>query len=129
MYTLVLTYGLNPLNGLKVLVKSSHQRAWSEWLAQWRQQRQKGGPFLPRLQISLGTLMPAEADHLTRLEVLTRLKFFVAIETEGAGQPLPALTSGRTSAIQVYQHMQGDEQYKAEIVRFQVGQRRRWRRR
>lgn len=132
MTSVLVTYGLNPLQGLKVWVKSE-DTSWRQVVHQaipvvkaWVKQRP---PIqIPPMQISLGSLVPDNAEQLSRIQRLTRLKFFVAIETEG-DLALPALPSGQQTALQVYDHQQGSERYRTQIVRFQLGRRVRRRRR
>ncbi|MFQ3614646.1 MAG: hypothetical protein SNJ68_13175 [Cyanobacteriota bacterium] len=128
MYSLLLTYGLNPLTGLKLLVKSP-ERASLWGLAQQFWGRSGSRRRGPRLQVSLGRLVPEETEHLSKLEALLRLKFFIALEAETPEKPLPALPSGQGSAIQVYRHAEGTEHYKTEVIRFAVGGSRKIRRR
>lgn len=127
MPSIVITYGLNPVTGLKLLVQPDAEQS-SSWsrirrhliptLKQWITQP-------PRMQISLGTLIPDDVQPGIRLQQLTKYKFFIAVETEGAKRALPAPATGRQTGIQVYRHTQGQENYKAQIVRFKVGSRRR----
>lgn len=136
MYSLLLTYSLNPLTGLKVLVKSPERASFWELVQQFwghsgsRRRR-------PRLQVSLGRLVPEKTEHLSKLEVLLRLKFFIALEAETPEKPLLALPSGQGSAIQVYRHTlrghgpeaSNTEHYRTEVIRFAVGGSRKIRRR
>lgn len=138
MPSVLFTYSLNPLVGLKLLVKSAQAIspevpqpiAWGRVLQgalpalqHWIRQ-----PMAP-MQVSVGSLVPEDAQHLSRWQILSRLKFFVAVETE-ADLSRPALPSGQSSAIQVYRHHQGSESYRTQVVRFRVGSpRRRARRR
>lgn len=120
MYSLLLTYGLNPLTGLKVVLKSPEPTAW------WRLARQflapsTSGQRRPRLQVSLGRLVPEETERLSKLETLLRLRFFIALEADTPEKPLPALPSGQGSAIQVYRRGTGTEHYKTEVIRFTIG--------
>ncbi len=132
MTSVLVTYGLNPLQGLKVWVKSEDTSWWQvvhqaiPTVQAWVKQppRMK----IPPMQISVGSLVPENAEQLPRIQRLRRLKFFVAIETAG-DLALPALPSGQQSALQVYAHQQGSERYRTQVVRFQVGQRVRRRRR
>jgi hypothetical protein len=55
------------------------------------------------------------------LEVLLRLRFFIAIEAATPEQSLPALPSGQGSAIQLARYTEGSQQYKTEIIRFALG--------
>lgn len=128
MPSVLITYGLNPVTGLKLLINPDPDQptSWSRMrhtliptLRQWIKQP-------PRMQVSLGTLTPDES--ITGLRRITQYKFFIAVETDGAKRALPALSSGRQTGIQVYQHNQGEENYKAQIVRFNVGSRKRPRR-
>ncbi len=130
MYSLLLTYGLNPLTGFKVVVKSPEQASW--WrLVQELVHPSGAGRRRPRLQVSLGRLIPEESQHLSRLEALWRLQFFIALEAGTPDKPLPALPAGQGSAIQVYRHAHGSKHYRAEVLRFAIGGWRkvRWRRR
>ncbi|MGQ9838139.1 MAG: hypothetical protein ACUVRV_09270 [Cyanobacteriota bacterium] len=136
MYSLLLTYGLNPFTGLKVLVKSTEQTSLWE-LAQQVLSRSGSQRGWPRLQVSLGRLVPEETKHLSKLEALLRLKFFIALEAQTSEKPLPALPSGQGSAIQLYRHtVRGNgpkasntEHYTTEVIRFAVGGPRKVRRR
>lgn len=126
MYSLLLTYGLNPLTGLKLLVKSSEQTSlWT--LAQQLWGRPGSRRRRPRLQISLGRLVPEQTEHLSKLEVLLRLRFFIALEAEtpeGAAHHCRErflLPSGQGSAIQLARYTEGSQQYKTEIIRFALG--------
>ncbi len=120
MYSLLLTYGLNPLTGWKLLVKSPGQVSlWT--LAQQLWGRPGSRRRRPRLQVSLGRLMPEQTEHLSKLEVLLRLRFFIALEAETPDQPLPALPAGQGSAIQLARYTEGSQQYKTEIIRFALG--------
>ncbi|MEN9232439.1 MAG: hypothetical protein Q6L68_16190 [Thermostichus sp. DG02_5_bins_236] len=120
MYSLLLTYGLNPLTGLKVLVKSPEPNSlWG--LARQFFAPSASGQRRPRLQVSLGRLVPEETEHLSKVEALLRLKFFIALEAETPGKSLPALPSGQGSAIQVYRQAAGTEHYKTEVIRFAIG--------
>ncbi len=67
--------------------------------------------------------MPDNADQLSHVERLIQLKLFIALDSESEDQYYPALPSGKQTALQVYQHAQGTEQYKAQVVRFNVGKR------
>ncbi|MGF1575419.1 MAG: hypothetical protein ACFCU9_05665 [Cyanophyceae cyanobacterium] len=122
MPSVLLTYTLNPLQGLKFLVKSQ-ETSWRQVLHQAIPTVQSWAQHRPAMQISVGSLTPENAQQLTRLQLLARLKFFVAIETE-ADLDRPALPSGQQAAIQVYSHHQGSESYRTQVVRFQVGKRR-----
>ena len=117
------------MTGLKLLIQPDPDEQPTSWsrmrrhliptLKQWIKQP-------PRMQISLGTLTPDESESASGLRRITRYKFFIAVETDGTRRALPAATaSGRQTGIQVYQHSQGQENYKAQIVRFNVGSRRR----
>ncbi len=120
MYSLLLTYGLNPLTGLKLLVKSPEQASlWTLAQQLWGRpgSRRRG----PRLQISLGRLVPEQTERLSKLEVLLRLRFFIAIEAAMPEQSLPALPSGQGSTIQLARYTEGSQQYKTEIIRFALG--------
>ncbi|MFS8855306.1 hypothetical protein NW851_03925 [Synechococcus sp. H55.7] len=120
MYSLLLTYGLNPLTGWKLLVKSPEQASlWT--LARQLWSRPGSRRRRPRLQISLGRLVPEQTERLSKLEVLLRLRFFIALEAETPDQPLPALPSGQGSAIQLAHYTEGSQQYKTEIIRFALG--------
>jgi len=120
MYSLLLTYGLNPLTGWKLLVKSPEQASlWT--LARQLWSRPGSRRRRPRLQISLGRLVPEQTERLSKLEVLLRLRFFIALEAETPDQPLPALPSGQGSAIQLARYTEGSQQYKTEIIRFALG--------
>ncbi|MEM6445929.1 MAG: hypothetical protein AAFY57_11215 [Cyanobacteria bacterium J06642_2] len=83
----------------------------------WQQVRQS--------DISFGTLVPSNADRLSKLELLTRLKFFVAIE--GNVEPQKALPAARDTAVklQVYQHREGQSAYRAEVLRWKLGKKQR----
>lgn len=120
MYTLLLTYGLNPLTGLKLMAKAPEEASWATLLRQMLLQSRRSKPQQPRMQLSLGALIPEDADQLSRLEVLTRLKFFVALEAESPSKALPAPRRGHKTDIQVYRHAQGEENYRAEVVRFNL---------
>lgn len=122
MPSVLLTYGLNPLVGLKLLIKSPEQVTWSSALQKVIPTIQSWISEQPRMQISVGSLVPEEAPHFSKLQLLTRLQFFIAIDTESEGA-LPALPSGRSTAIQVYRHSQGSESYRTQIVRFHIGSR------
>ncbi len=128
MYSLLLTYGLNPLTGLKLLVKSP-ERASLWMLAQQLWGRSGSRRRGPRLQVSLGRLVPEETEHLSKLETLLRLRFFIALEAETPEKPLPALPSGQGSAIQLARYTEGSQHYKTEVIRFAVGGSRKIRRR
>jgi len=120
MYSLLLTYGLNPLTGLKLLVKSPEQASlWTLAQQLWGRpgSRRRG----PRLQISLGRLVPEQTERLSKLEVLLRLRFFIAIEAATPEQSLPALPSGQGSTIQLARYTEGSQHYKTEILRFALG--------
>jgi hypothetical protein len=129
MPTVLLTYGLNPATGLKLLINSSLQPSWSNWRQQIVPAVQSFLQQRPRVQVSLGALIPEQVSHLSKIELLTQLKFFISLETEGSGTPLPALQSGRQTGIQIYRHAQGETQYRAQIVRFNLGQKKKKRRR
>ena len=134
MYSLLLTYGLNPLTGLKLLVQSPERVSGTESLqtSLWTLARQLWGrpgsrQRRPRLQISLGRLVPEQTEHLSKLEVLLRLRFFIALEAETPeGAPHHCherflLPSGQGSAIQLARYTEGSQQYKTEIIRFALG--------
>lgn len=129
MPTVLLTYGLNPATGLKFLINSSLQPSWASWKQQIVPAVQNFLKQRPRVQVSLGALIPEQTSHLSKIELLTQLKFFISLETEGSDKPLPALQSGRQTGIQIYRHDQGDTHYRAQIVRFNLGQKKKTRRR
>ncbi|MEO1132100.1 MAG: hypothetical protein AAFX40_05260 [Cyanobacteria bacterium J06639_1] len=114
MYTMLLTYGLNPKTGLKLMLQSPQRVRWQQL---WHHFRQSN--------ISLGTLVPSQSARLSKLEFLTRLKFFVAIESEA--EPQKALPAARDTAVkmQVYEHQDGKSAYRAEVLRFKLGNKRR----
>ncbi|MEO0854224.1 MAG: hypothetical protein AAFY15_12090 [Cyanobacteria bacterium J06648_11] len=114
MYTVLLTYGLNPKTGLKVMLQSPQKVRWQQL---WR--------HLRKSDISVGTLVPSHAARLSRLELLARLKFFVAIE--GDSEPQKALPAARDTAVkmQIYEHQEGKSAYRAEVVRFKLGKKHR----
>jgi len=128
MYSLLLTYGLNPLTGWKLLVQSPDRVSGTESLqtSLWTFAQQLWGHpgsrrRRPRLQISLGRLVPEQTDRLSKLEVLLRLRFFIALEAGTPEHPLPALPLGQGSAIQLARYTEGSQQYKTEIIRFALG--------
>jgi hypothetical protein len=134
MYSLLLTYGLNPLTGLKLLVQSPERVSGTESLqtSLWTLARQLWGrpgsrQRRPRLQISLGRLVPEQTEHLSKLEVLLRLRFFIALEAETPESAAHhcrerfLLPSGQGSAIQLARYTEGSQQYKTEIIRFALG--------
>lgn len=114
MYNVLLTYGLNPKTGLKVMLRSPQRVRWQQL---WQQFQQS--------DISFGTLVPSNADRLSKFELLTRLKFFVAIE--GEAEPQKALPAARDTAVklQVYEHQEGQSAYRAEVLRWKLGRKRR----
>jgi len=117
MYSLLLTYSLNPLGGLKLLLRSPEQTSlWSLARQLWRS---RGGGS--RLQIALGRLVPEQTEHLSPWEVLLRSRFFIALEAALPDQVLPALPSGQGSAIQLARYTEGSQPYKTEILRFSLG--------
>ncbi len=120
MYSLLLTYGLNPLAGLKLLVKAPEQA--SLWTLAWQLWGRSGSRRRgPRLQISLGRLVPEQTERLSKLEVLLRLRFFIAIEAATPEQSLPALPARQGSTIQLARYTEGSQHYKTEILRFALG--------
>ncbi len=122
MQSILMTYSLNPLVGLKLLVKSADDISWSTlWSQALPAIAKKLVTRDPDVQISVGSLTPEGVDHLSKIEQLGRLKFFIAIDTQGDDQAYPALPSGKKTAIQVYQHEQGSYRYKAQVVRFNLG--------
>ncbi len=121
MTSVLVTYGLNPLQGLKVWVKAE-DASWGQVLHQAIPAVRAWVKHRPPMQISVGSLVPDHAEQLSRIQLLRRLKFFVAIETAG-DLALPALPSGQQTALQVYAHQQGSERYRTQVVRFQVGRR------
>lgn len=130
MPTVLITYGLNPVTGLKLMVQPDQEQpsSWSRLRRQWLPTLRQWIKHPPRMQISLGTLVPEDRERANGLERLTRFKFFIAVETEGTRTALPTPTTGRQTGIQVYRHSQGEENYRAQVVRFKVGSRRRARR-
>ncbi|MFS8894313.1 hypothetical protein [Synechococcus sp. O70.1] len=117
MYSLLLTYSLNPLRGLKLLVRSSEQASLGSLARQLWRSRQGG----PRLQIALGRLVPEQTKPLSPWEVLLRSQFFIALEATWPDPSLPALPSGQGSAIQLARYTEGSQPYKTEIIRFSLG--------
>jgi hypothetical protein len=117
MYSLLLTYSLNPLRGLKLLVRASEQASLGSLARQLWRSRQGG----PRLQIALGRLVPEQTKLLSPWEVLLRSQFFIALEATWPDPSLPALPSSQGSAIQLARYTEGSQPYKTEIIRFSLG--------
>jgi hypothetical protein len=110
MYTVLLTYGLNPIEGLKVMVRSPQQSLWKQL---WQQVQQSN--------LTFGALVPTNAETLSKVQVLTRLKFFVALEGDTSPTQRKALPGSTSVGLQVYQHQDGETTYKAEVVRWRLG--------
>ena len=114
MYSVLLTYGLNPIEGLKVMVRNPERMAL---LKQVLAQRCEAN-------LSVGALVPEGSERMSLLELATKLKFFVALEGEEERQELKALPAGSTSTgLQIYSHEEGDTRYKAEVMRWKLGKR------
>ena len=114
MYTVLLTYGLNPLEGLKLMVRSPQK---ANMLRQLLSRKRN-------TNLSVGTLVPENADSMSVLEKISKLKFFVAIEGEDIQPSQKALPAGTTSTgLQIYSHEEGDTRYKAEVMRWRLGKR------
>ncbi|MGK7907694.1 MAG: hypothetical protein AB4040_10775 [Synechococcus sp.] len=110
MYTVLFTYGLNPLKGLKLMVRSQQKGLWKQVLKQGR-----------KANLSVGALVPEDSKSMSMLELVAKLKFFVALEGEEP-DPEQKLLPGSTSVgLQVYEHGDGDTKYKAEVMRWKLG--------
>ncbi|MEN9220139.1 MAG: hypothetical protein Q6K08_04965 [Thermostichales cyanobacterium GMQP_bins_62] len=108
MSKLLITYGLNPLSGIRLLSKGS----WRT-LAQLLRHH--------KVQVSLGAMIPERA---TGLERLRQLQLFIALEaTPPTPKSLPLL--GSPTGLQIYEQHQGSRTYKTEVVRFSLGKERR----
>ena len=114
MYTLLFTYGLNPLKGLKLMVRSQQKGLLQHVLKKGRE-----------ANLSVGALVPENSKSMSMLELATKLKFFVALEGEEPHAEQKLLPGSTSVGLQVYEHGDGETKYKAEVMRWKLGKSRR----
>ncbi|WP_017327879.1 hypothetical protein [Synechococcus sp. PCC 7336] len=112
MYTVLLTYGLNPLKDFKVLVRSGQNNILGQLFKRNRD-----------ANLSVGALVPEDSQSMSVVELLAKLKFFVALEGEEPQTERKALPGSSSVGLQVYEHQDGKTRYKAEVMRWKLGKR------
>ena len=109
MSKVLISYGLNPLSGIRLLSEGSWGQTWATLRQMLRKQK---------IQVSLGAMIPEKSTLLDRIR---DLKFFILLE---AATPTPTPLLGSPTGIQIYQQGQGSQTYKTEVVRFALGKNR-----
>ncbi|GAB4210376.1 MAG: hypothetical protein OHK0012_00480 [Synechococcales cyanobacterium] len=113
MSKLLITYGLAPLSGIRVLLNAAPTGSWWQTLRYYQKLLQR-----QRVQVSMGAMIPDPQTPL--LPRITGTQFFIAVETEAKPQKAVPLL-GSPTGLQVYQQQQGSQTYQTEVVRFALG--------